>query len=208
MKRLRTFAFCLLPFAFCLALSAHVGSPDVYLEGKAGPYDMTVVVRPPAIVPGIAEVEVYLRGKLAPGEIPTLKIQPITYATQKLGAPVPDVLKQSASDLQYFTGQVWFMDTGSFSVRVIASGARGEGVLSVPTPSMLQEVRTMPRGLGGFLFGLLLFLVVGAISVVGRGCARGRTGARHTARCALQAPRAYRDGCGAGAVHRRGLVRQ
>ena len=171
MKPLRTFAFGLLLFAFCLPLSAHVGSPDVYLEGKAGPYDMTVVVRPPAIVPGIAEVEVYLHGKdggkLAPADIPTLKIQPMTYATQKLGAPVPDALKQSAADPQYFTGQVWFMGTGSYSVRVIAKGSRGEGVLSVPTPSTSRAVLTMPRGLGLFLFGLLLFLVVGAISVVG-----------------------------------------
>src|SRR5580658_10194209 len=164
MKPLR---ICFLLFAFCLPLSAHVGSPDVYLEGKAGPYDMTVVVRPPAIVPGIAEVEVYLRGKLTAGEIPTLKIQPITYHTQKLGAPVPDALKQSAADPQYFTGQVWFMDTGSYSVRVIAKGSRGEGVMSVPTPSTSRAVLTMPRGMGVFLFGLLLFLVVGAISVVG-----------------------------------------
>src|SRR5580698_9934959 len=116
-------------FVFCLPLFAHVGNPDVYLEGKAGPYEMTVVVRPPAIVPGIAEVEVYLRGKLAAGEIPSLKIQPITYATRNLGAPVADALKQSASDPQYFTGQVWFMGTGSYDVRVIAAGSRGEGVM-------------------------------------------------------------------------------
>jgi hypothetical protein len=154
-------------FVFCLPLFAHVGNPDVYLEGKAGPYEMTVVVRPPAIVPGIAEVEVYLRGKLAPSDIPTLQIQPMTYDTQKLGAPVPDTLKQSAADPQYFTGQVWFMDTGSYSVRVIAKGSRGEGMMSVPTPSTSRAVLTMPRGLGVFLFGLLLFLVAGAISVIG-----------------------------------------
>ncbi len=167
MKPFRTFAFRLLTFAFCLPLSAHVGSPDVYLEGKAGPYNMTVVVRPPAIVPGIAEVEVYLRGKLAPGEIPSLKIQPITYATQKLGAPVPDVLKQSSSDPQYFTGQVWFMGTGSYDVRVIAKGSRGEGVMSVPTPSTSRAVLGMPRGMGILLFGLMMFLVIGAVNVVG-----------------------------------------
>src|SRR6266404_1817467 len=66
MKPLRPFlifAFCLLIFDF--SLSAHVGSPDIYLEGKGGPYEMTVVVRPPSIVPGVAVVEVYLRDKLA-----------------------------------------------------------------------------------------------------------------------------------------------
>ena len=35
---------------------AHVGSPDVYFEGAAGPYRVLVTVRPPTAVPGIAEV--------------------------------------------------------------------------------------------------------------------------------------------------------
>ena len=32
---------------------AHVGSPDVYFEGAAGPYRVLVTVRPPTAVPGI-----------------------------------------------------------------------------------------------------------------------------------------------------------
>ena len=167
--------FCLLILDFCFLLSAgalpaaaHVGSPDVYLEGKAGPYEMTVVVRPPAIVPGIAEVEVYLRGDLPSPEIPTLKIQPVTYATKDLGAPVPDVLTRSTSDPKYFTGHVWFMGSGSYSVRVIAKGSRGEGTLIVPTPSTSSAIKTMPPGLGWVLFGLLVFLLVGAVSVAPR----------------------------------------
>ena len=39
-------------------LSAHVGSPDVYFEGHAGPYRLLVAIRTPAVVPGVAEVEV------------------------------------------------------------------------------------------------------------------------------------------------------
>src|SRR5687767_12910412 len=39
-------------------VSAHVGSPDVFFAGKAGPYDIHVVVRPPQVVPGIARVTV------------------------------------------------------------------------------------------------------------------------------------------------------
>jgi hypothetical protein len=161
--------FCLLIFDFCFLIStcasAHVGSPDVYLEGNAGPYEMTVVVRPPAIVPGIAEVEVYLRGSLAPGEILALRIQPVTYATQKLGAPVPDVLTKSTDDPRYFTGHIWFMDRGSYSVRVIAAGSRGDGTLIVPVPSTSTTIKTMPKGLGWILAGLLVFLLVGAVSV-------------------------------------------
>ena len=37
---------------------AHVGSPDVFLEGQAGPYRLLVTVRPPHAIPGVADVEV------------------------------------------------------------------------------------------------------------------------------------------------------
>ena len=37
---------------------AHVGSPDIFYEGDAGPYHLLVAIRPPVVIPGIAEVEV------------------------------------------------------------------------------------------------------------------------------------------------------
>ena len=33
---------------------AHVGSPDVYFQGLAGPYHLTVTIRTPAMIPGVA----------------------------------------------------------------------------------------------------------------------------------------------------------
>ena len=41
---------------------AHVGSPDVYAEGYAGPYRLLVTVRPPLVIPGVAEIEVRIEG--------------------------------------------------------------------------------------------------------------------------------------------------
>jgi hypothetical protein len=37
---------------------AHVGSPDVYFDGDAGPYHVSVTVRVPVVIPGVAEIEV------------------------------------------------------------------------------------------------------------------------------------------------------
>ena len=37
---------------------AHVGSPDIYAEGNAGPYKLFVTIRPPVVIPGVAEIEV------------------------------------------------------------------------------------------------------------------------------------------------------
>ena len=45
-----------------LVCSAHVGSPDVYYEGNAGPYPVLVIVRLPGVVPGVAEVTVHVTG--------------------------------------------------------------------------------------------------------------------------------------------------
>ena len=44
--------------ALALPLAAHVGSPDVFYEGTAGPYRMLVTIRPPQVVPGVAEIEI------------------------------------------------------------------------------------------------------------------------------------------------------
>ncbi len=167
MKSRRTFDFCLLTFAFCLSAPAHVGSPDVYLEGKAGPYALTAVVRPPSVVPGIAEVEVLLSRDLQPGDVQAIRIQPVTFGTQALGAPVPDVLQRSADDPRYFTGQVWFMAADSYSVRVLVEGKHGSGKLEVPVPSTSKLIRDMPAGLGAALFALMIFLVIGVMSLAG-----------------------------------------
>ena len=39
-------------------LAAHVGSPDVFFDGQAGPYQLLVTIRPPQVVPGVAEIEI------------------------------------------------------------------------------------------------------------------------------------------------------
>ena len=36
----------------------HLNSYDTYLDGKAGPYPLSIVIRNPNVIPGVAEVEV------------------------------------------------------------------------------------------------------------------------------------------------------
>ena len=44
---------------------AHVGSPDTFFGGKAGPYDVRVSVRLPGVIPGRAQVTVRVEGVTA-----------------------------------------------------------------------------------------------------------------------------------------------
>jgi len=44
--------------ALTTTASAHVGSPDVFFEGDAGPYQAVRHVRTPQVIPGVATIEV------------------------------------------------------------------------------------------------------------------------------------------------------
>src|SRR6516165_9901389 len=87
--------------ALPMAVLAHVGSPDVYYEGNAGPYRLLVTIRPPAVVPGVARIEV--RNLNAAGEIGRIQILPLMIggAGESL-APRPDTMQRTPNDPQFF----------------------------------------------------------------------------------------------------------
>src|SRR5206468_2317098 len=73
-------------------LQAHVGSQDIYLDGKAGPYQLFITVRPPAVIPGVAEIEVRTQSP----HVRDLAAAPVPLdAAGAKFAPVPEKLKQS-----------------------------------------------------------------------------------------------------------------
>ena len=73
---------------------AHVGSPDIFLEGNAGPYPLFVTIRPPAVIPGVAEVEIRVRSK----DISQVRIvpTPVSGAGARF-APTPDIAQRSSA---------------------------------------------------------------------------------------------------------------
>jgi hypothetical protein len=152
---------------------AHVGSPDIYADGNAGPYRLFVTVRPPLVIPGVAEIEV--RVKDAAGEasadaatVSGIEIAPIPLTGEaSLHPPVADAMKQSAQDKRFFTGTLWIMASGSWQVRFSVNGSQGKSVLSIPVPATSSSTRGMQSGLGIVLGGLGLLLVAGVVGIVG-----------------------------------------
>jgi hypothetical protein len=145
---------------------AHVGSPDVFYEGYAGPYRLLVTIRTPVVIPGVAEVEVRCT---SPG-VREVRVVPLPLKGPGAKfAPTPDVAKPSPDDPQFYTGSLWMMGFGSWQVRVQADGAQGKGEMAVPVPALATRSATMQKGMGAMLFGLMLFLVVGIVSIVGAG---------------------------------------
>jgi hypothetical protein len=151
--------------------SAHVGSPDVYADGNAGPYRLFVTVRPPQVIPGVAEIEVRADPASANDAlISGIQIAPIPLTGEaSLHPPAADAMKQSGQDKQFFTGALWIMASGSWQVRFTVNGSRGQGLLSIPVPATSSSTRGMQAGLGILLGSLGLLLVVGVIGIVGAG---------------------------------------
>lgn len=143
---------------------AHVGSPDVYAEGEAGPYKLSVVVRPPVVIPGVADIEVRA---LTPG-IDRITVAPVPLTGEAAKhPPVPDVMSRGSADANFYTAHLWIMATGSWQIRFAASGNQGQGVLSIPFPATAMSTRKMQTGMGAMLAALGLLLVVGMIGIVG-----------------------------------------
>ena len=102
---------------------AHVGSPDVFYEGDAGPYHLFVTVRMPQVIPGVAEIQV----RCESGGVNSVQIVPLRLSG--LGSnfpPTPDLAKVSKDDPQFFTGNLWLMESGALQVRVMVDGAKAK----------------------------------------------------------------------------------
>ncbi len=159
--------------ALALPASAHVGSPDVFYEGDAGPYHLFVTVRVPQVVPGVAEVEVRSASDDV-REISTAVAWMTGPASKNL--PVPDLAIQSKTDPRFFTSSVWLMEYGSLRVALLVKGTRGPAQLSIPIASFGQSVLPMPKALGALLLVLVTGLALGAISIVGAAARESRVG--------------------------------
>ena len=161
---MKSLPLSLLILLLAVPISAHVGSPDVYFQGNAGPYHLVVMVRTPQMIPGVAEIEIRSD---TPG-IREAKIVPLYIVGEgSKYPPPPDVLNPVTGDPQFFAGKLWLMASGSWQVRIEADGDKGSGSVAVPVPAFARNTLAMQRGLGILLFGLMLLLVVAIVSIVG-----------------------------------------
>jgi hypothetical protein len=170
-KRMRN--RCLALAVFLIVTSAaygHVGSPDVYLDGQAGPYHILLTVTPPAMVPGIARVQ----ARVVSGNVTGITVEPVYVNGKDQGfPPTPDAMQSAPGDPQWFTGNVWLMQSGAWDVRVEVSGPQGTARMAVPVPAYARRILPMQRMLAILLFGLMIFLSIGIVSIAGAAAREG-----------------------------------
>jgi len=161
---------------FCLASQcafAHVGSPDIYCEGDAGPYHLFVTVRVPQVIPGVAEVQVRSQSN----DVQTVRLVLLTLTGPGSNLPpTPDLAEHSKQAPQFFVGNLWLMQSGALQVRILVDGSKGRGELSVPVPSFAQSTLPMQKPLAAVLIALMLFLSLSLISIVRASVRQGSLG--------------------------------
>ena len=147
-----------------VAASAHVGSPDVYYDGYAGPYHLLVTIRPPVVVPGVAEIQIRSVGNDI-NQIQILPLRMVGIAARL--EPRPDTAERSSSDPQLFTGSLWLLVRGAWKVRINVDGQHGKAELAVPVTALSTTQARMQKALGGLLAVLGIFLVAGMVAIIG-----------------------------------------
>jgi hypothetical protein len=146
----------------CVVLSAHVGSPDVWYEGDAGPYHVTVQVQMPGVVPGVAQIFVRVAGD---------KLDRVTVVANKFdatgGTPPPEIAAPLEDSPDTYLAKLWLMASGSNSITVAVAGEMGSGKVVVPVVNVALRKIGFDQRLAFGLSGIGLFLFVGMVTIIG-----------------------------------------
>jgi len=160
--KLFKYPFFILLFV-CSNAFAHVNSPDVSYQGKAGNYNVLVNVSPPDVIPGVATISINLEHYN--GE--KIYIETQYYFAGKKGTAGSELAQPVAGSPGWFEGTQWFMTSGTVSVHIIIDGPKGKGEVNIPVMSVDTAHRKMPLGLGALLVIMGTSLIALIITIVG-----------------------------------------
>jgi len=143
--------------------SAHIGSLSVVYETQAPPVPLRVIIRPPGVVPGLADIDV----RVLTNGVKRVTVLPVHWRPGVEGAPPPDVAEPVEGDPNLYHAQLWLMARGAYSVHVSVETANSATKVIVPVNSLATTRLPMSGMLGGILtaLGILLFLL--AVAIVG-----------------------------------------
>lgn len=144
-----------------IPVTAHVGSPFIVFEGRAGNFPVQVVVRQPDVVPGLAHISV----EVLRGSPERVRVLPLHWNTDRSGAPRADIAERVKGTTNRYSAALWLMTRGAYGIEVEVEGSGG-GAALVPVNSVAHVRQPMPAWLGGLLAFLGLGLVVGLIGII------------------------------------------
>ena len=159
----RALTAVLFALLFPVAARAHLGSPNVFFEGPAGPFPVRVTIETPVVVPGLAQINV----RVLSGRPESVTVLPVRWDAGTKGAPPADPARLVAGETNLYHAQLWLMNSGAYSVFVDVRGPEGHGTAIVPVNSLSLQRLGMPRWMTFVFAGLGTLLLALLISVVG-----------------------------------------
>jgi hypothetical protein len=162
--KLRFLCWVVLLVLWCPIMArAHLGSSDIFFDGKVGPWPARITIRMPVVVPGRAEIITEIQSH----EPVTVSFTPISARTVISNAPPAELAVSVPGETNVFTGDLWLMTFGAYSIEVRIHGASGDGTVQIPVNSAATAQLPLPPWLGGALLALGLVLCLGAMAIVG-----------------------------------------
>lgn len=143
-----------------LPLQAHVNSPYIVFEGRAGNVPIQVVIRQPEVVPGLAGISI----RVLQGSPTGVQVLPLHWNVDRTGAPRPDVADPVAGETNLYSAALWLMTRGAYGIEVEVLGPGG-GTALVPVDSIAHVRKPMTAQLGWILALLGAGLAVGVIAI-------------------------------------------
>jgi len=159
MKRI----FAILFLLVAGSMQAHLGSPNVLVDGMAGPYSARVIIKPPEVIPGLAEISVRINN----GRVKTVHVLPIFWKSGRKGSPPPDEALLIRRETNLYSARLWFMSAGTYLVEVSINGDDGPGTLTVPVNAMATNTRPMSTPYAIMLASLGIFLLIAGARIAG-----------------------------------------
>ena len=142
----------------------------MFFEGRAGAYSVYAVIRPPAALPGAAQVSV----RVQQPDIRSVSLLPVMWQAGRQGSPQPIPAQRVPGETNLWSAEVWLLRPGSYMMQIGIEGPRGLGEATVPVNAMGMQSQQMKPGLRAILLvsGLLLFLsaVLIVAAVAREGC--------------------------------------
>lgn len=161
--RLHRFIILLCLLFCCSTAFAHVNSPDITYQGKAGNYDILVNISPPDVIPGLADINIYIAHYN--GE--KIAVESQYYFGGKKSAAGSDIAQPVSGAAGWFACKQWFMLPGTMSVHIIITGSKGKGEINIPVMAENTARRKMPATLGILLVVLGMLLAALVITIAG-----------------------------------------
>ncbi len=149
--------------------SAHVGTSQVVLEGRAGGYPVRVFIDPPGVVP--AQVAILVR--VLEGMPTRVTVRAAQWNVGTKGAPPAEDAALVPGDPGVWAHDLWIMTASSYAVYVAVEGPAGGGTLLVPMQTSATRTLGMETGMGIALSILGILLVSGLLTIVGAAVREG-----------------------------------